>query len=914
MRFLSPPDSPSGIEDDVGAAPATSEVSEAQSHYTRQRSEWQRRFAGPPSSASSSLPASSAFVAGGSLHSMSTQNKVVVLPPSLSAASAASAAAASPSAAAPPTPSTPATGVLQSASGRPGAAAAVTSSSAAALVAKAFGRAGGNAKFVAAAEVAEKAAQAVAAGRSEVGLAPDAKVAGKPVQSFSHIKVMKEGTCLEVLCLPVLFQKVAPRDRLVIGRGEQADIHTDHPSCSRLHAEIRRTAAAGTARCTYTLRDLGSGHGTLLNGGKIAAGKETELEDEDEVQFGFSQRLYIFFGGRESLDDSACPPAVSPTAAPGLTPSGGGDSAFGPKPRGPNFEPPTGSSATCNSQRSPWTGSAPPQPGPPAVPPPPPDDFFPSHAKGGFSPTSRQSWGRSPVGADRVGPAGSQFGGVSGWDSDASASSNSGFAAPDGMRQREVQTAWRGGECGNGFQCNSGEWSEADTRFQSAGWGGGWNSSAYETAAGPQTPGYGGQQGRWAGQGAENYYDSGSPGFSWGGSNSGVCTPGGESYGEGPMNSGVYTPGGESYGQGDSRGSAPRVSGYASFSPWSLGSGQGGEECSSSYTFEEAGKSHLYTPFAEDSRGNEAWGTANGVSPEKGSRSFAEPRLDMAARKKLWQNRTEKKVDTQRELQEHKERVIKEHSERVLQEKQTLLLQKQKLVEKRRRNQVEEASAAAAKRARGGDTETSESEATKAADSGASDEPGAAEKISRERSRGSSSESSLETVNELRNGQETKETDEEGESDERKNAVYCSHILLKFKRRKEDGEWTRKSRSSKNVNAGSEDIARGGLPVTRTRADAFSMLESVRQIVEEDNTQFGEIAAELSDCPSSRKRGLLGWLSPESEEGQSEKSDTETKGYSLPVEVVQAALQLPVGAISHVVESENGVHLLYRIK
>ncbi|KEP67713.1 UNVERIFIED_CONTAM: PPIC-type PPIASE domain-containing protein [Hammondia hammondi] len=910
MRYLSPPDSPSGIEDDVGAAPATSEVSEAQSHYTRQRSEWQRRFAGPPSSASSALPASSAFVAGGSLHSMSTQNKVVVLPPSLSAASAA---AASPSPAAPPTPPTLATGVLQSASGRPGAAAAVTSSTAAAVVAKAFGRAGGNAKFVAAAEVAEKAAQAVAAGRSEMGLAPDAKVAGKPVQSFSHIKIMKEGTCLEVLCLPVLFQKVAPRDRLVIGRGEQADIHTDHPSCSRLHAEIRRTAPAGAARCTYTLRDLGSGHGTLLNGGKIAAGKETELEDEDEVQFGFSQRLYIFFGGMESLDDSACPPVASPAATPGLAPSGGGNSAFGPRGSGLNFEPPTGSSATCDSQRSPWTGGAPRQPGPPAVPPPPPDDFFPSHAKGGFSPTSRQTWGRNPVGADRVGPAGAWFGGVSGWDSDASASSNSGFSAPDSMRPREVQTAWHGGERGNGFQCNSGGRSEADTRLQSAGWEGSWKSSAYETAAGPQTPGYGGQQGRWAGQGAENYYDSGSPGFGWGGRTSGVYTPGGESYGEGPMNSGVYTPGGESYGEGDSRGSAPRVSGYASFSPWSLGSGQGGEECSS-YAFEEAGKSHLHTPFTEDSRGNEAWGAANGISPEKGSRPFAEPRMDMAARKKLWQNRTEKKVDTQRELQEHKERVIKEHSERVLQEKQALLLQKQKLVEKRRQNQGQEASAPEAKRARGGDTETSDSEATKAADSGTSEESGTVERKNGERSRGSSSKSSLETVNELRNGQETKEIDEEGESDARKNAVYCSHILLKFKRRKEDGEWTKQPRSSKHVNEGSDDIARGGLPVTRTRADAFSTLESVRQIVEEDNTQFGEIAAELSDCPSSRKRGLLGWVSAESEKGQSEKSEAETKGWSLPVEVVEAALKLPVGVVSHVVESENGVHLLYRIK
>ncbi|CBZ54104.1 putative peptidyl-prolyl cis-trans isomerase [Neospora caninum Liverpool] len=876
MRYLSPPDSPSSaIDEDPSGAPSA-DVSEAQSHYTRQHSDWKARLGGAPGTAASAAPACSAFVAGGSLHSMSTQNKAVLLPPSLSGAATASAASAPP-AASPASP--PAVGVLQMAAGRPGAATAVTSSSAAALVAKAFGRGGGNAKFAAAVAVAEKAAQAAAAGRSEIGLAPDAQVAGKPVQSFSHIKVMKEGTCLEIYCLPVLFEKIAPRDRLIIGRGEQADIHTEHPSCSRLHAEIRRTGGPG-ARCTYTLRDLGSGHGTLLNGGKIAAGKETELEDEDEVQLGFSQRLYIFFGGRDSTEDVPHPPAASQQATR--------RQGHGPSDASPGSRP-----GTEGFHGGPHQAGARPVP-----PPPPADDYFPPHAPGASSPApGQQSWGRGadgPRGAAGHGFAGAGYGGVSGWDSASGWSHSASFSSPgtDGRGQGEFARFRHG--TGDGLQANGG-W-DAEAPFQNAGWGG--------AAPGQQPSGYGGQAGSWGGQGVNAYYTQAAPGhaFGWPGSNSGAQTPGGERYAE-----------------GDSPSMSPRVSGYSSFSP-ALSAGPQADGSVPNHPFAHdsgSNSNHSYSPFAgEDGGGYDPAAAVCGASPEKPARPFTEPRMDMAARKKLWQNRPDKKespLSTQQELLEHKERVIKEHNERLLQEKRALLLQKQQLVEKRNQRQggedTDAASAApAAKRLREGFASNHGSEAAKSSRAEADGTRGSVDATGG-RARGSDFPESSEALTKGRNGHGGKGGADSGS----KAQVYCSHILLKFKRRKEDGVW-KSAASAKGPKKGEEHIGRGGFPVTRTRADAMSTLESVRQIVEEDKTQFGEVAAELSDCPSSRKRGLLGWVSKGGENGCEAAENEEGNGFCLPEEAVEAALNLEVDAVSDVVESENGVHLLYRIK
>ena len=70
-----------------------------------------------------------------------------------------------------------------------------------------------------------------------------------------------------------------------IGRGKSVDIHLDHPSVSKLHAEIVR-------RGPYAyVSDLGlSRHGTRVNGKVVA---QRLLENDDVLSFG-SQRCRVF--------------------------------------------------------------------------------------------------------------------------------------------------------------------------------------------------------------------------------------------------------------------------------------------------------------------------------------------------------------------------------------------------------------------------------------------------------------------------------------------------------------------------------------------------------------------------------------------------------------------------------------------
>ncbi|PFH35004.1 PPIC-type PPIASE domain-containing protein [Besnoitia besnoiti] len=924
MRYLSPPDSPSsGIDSDPSVAPppaAPAELSEAQSHYTRQRSDWQARLGVAPHAAAPVAPACSSFVAGGALHSMSTQNKAVLLPPSLSSAAAASAAlasAASPPPVAPgPAASLPPVGVLQTLTGRPGAATAVTSSSAAALVAKAFGKGGGNAKFAAAAAAAEKAAQAVAAGRSGAGFAPDAQVAGEPVQRFSHIKVMKEGTCLEVFCLPVMFKKIAPRDRLILGRGEQADVHTEHPSCSRLHAELRRVEGAAGSRCTYSLRDLGSGHGTLLNGGKIAAGKETELEDEDEIQFGFSQRLYIFFSGRDSLEDTSEPPPAAQSAC--LPPRLSGD-VEGPRGALPHRE-------IENDSR----GG--PRQAPPRVPPPPPPPggpHFPLHANGNFSPRGKSGWRRGESGwrESGWGPRGSEdAGGGQGisWASDNGTQQDGPFSSHGGVdtgmhggwQQPSAHPQWRNSAGQPYYDGGGAQLRHGGSPFPSAHWG---------------------EEGRWSGEGQ-------GAGDAYGALQS--CA----------MQESAAAGGGERGARSGCSGreeaapdlhnwtAAASASNWSSFSPAASAMSQynaGGSNAFSStpspyYAAADGGApahGDGFLPFYGEQRGGNEASCAGGggscSSPEKSARPFQERGPDKQARKKLWQNsksdkeESSSRVSAEQDLLEHKEKLIREHRERLLQDREMMLSQKERLLGKSEQKPAEtpatavSASPAPAKRSREG------SELSDIAENRVETEACVVEAGGKGQEEGTSQakkmklDSAAPTAVASQQGVPAQQSRRPG-SDEKPTAAqaYCSHILLKFRRGKEDGVWKGAASSAPGKDRQAL-VGRGGLPVTRTRSDAISSLESVKQIVAEDTSQFGEFAAELSDCPSSRMRGLLGWVSRDTRGGACGSADGESgddKRWSLPAEVVQAALQMKVGAVSAVIESEHGAHLLYRVK
>ncbi len=72
----------------------------------------------------------------------------------------------------------------------------------------------------------------------------------------------------------------AGSDRIVVGRSEQADWRLSDPRVSRQHALITVIGRA------VLLRDLGSRHGTIVNGNRLAAGGETALGRGDTVQFG----------------------------------------------------------------------------------------------------------------------------------------------------------------------------------------------------------------------------------------------------------------------------------------------------------------------------------------------------------------------------------------------------------------------------------------------------------------------------------------------------------------------------------------------------------------------------------------------------------------------------------------------------
>lgn len=278
----SPPPSPqqqTGEPEGPAAAAAA-----ARSRIQQQRGDWyaaQQRARTTPHMAVTPL-----FVSGGALHSTSTKNKEVILPPTLTRAS-------------------------DEGSGKGGEATPQQ-------------------KPDQQQSHEGEACAGQAAHDDAAPFSPDARICSRAVTEFSHLAVQKDGKTMAVLCLPWLYQKLH-KDVLLLGRGDHADIHTDHPSCSRAHCEIRRVRLPD-GRCSYTLEDLNSAHGTLVNGGKIAPRKPTVLDDDDEVQVGFSQRLYTFKKGDDTLglQRSEPSPSSATVTLPPQPPDDGGDAAAKP--------------------------------------------------------------------------------------------------------------------------------------------------------------------------------------------------------------------------------------------------------------------------------------------------------------------------------------------------------------------------------------------------------------------------------------------------------------------------------------------------------------------------------------------------------------------------------------------------------
>jgi parvulin-like peptidyl-prolyl isomerase len=82
---------------------------------------------------------------------------------------------------------------------------------------------------------------------------------------------------------------------------------------------------------------------------------------------------------------------------------------------------------------------------------------------------------------------------------------------------------------------------------------------------------------------------------------------------------------------------------------------------------------------------------------------------------------------------------------------------------------------------------------------------------------------------------------------------------------------------------------------TRSKDEALKEISALKAEID-GGADFGELARENSDCPSSRDGGDLGWFSP---------------GMMVP-EFDDAAFALGVGDSSGVVETAFGYHLIQR--
>ncbi len=100
-------------------------------------------------------------------------------------------------------------------------------------------------------------------------------------------------------------------ERMVLGRGEECDISINHPSVSRVHAEIRRL---GEGR--YEFVDLGSANGVRVNGAELPS---TLLDGRDVIELGdvllkFLPAGEIYIAGTDDTQRkflSTPPPAAS---------------------------------------------------------------------------------------------------------------------------------------------------------------------------------------------------------------------------------------------------------------------------------------------------------------------------------------------------------------------------------------------------------------------------------------------------------------------------------------------------------------------------------------------------------------------------------------------------------------------------
>ena len=98
------------------------------------------------------------------------------------------------------------------------------------------------------------------------------------------LEVLKDGISLEEVSL-------SPKPFYLLGRDDSCDICLAHPSISRFHAVLQHHASG-----TLHLYDLGSTHGSFLNGSMVKPHSFERVYSGDVVKFAGSARTYVIEG------------------------------------------------------------------------------------------------------------------------------------------------------------------------------------------------------------------------------------------------------------------------------------------------------------------------------------------------------------------------------------------------------------------------------------------------------------------------------------------------------------------------------------------------------------------------------------------------------------------------------------------
>jgi hypothetical protein len=86
-----------------------------------------------------------------------------------------------------------------------------------------------------------------------------------------------------------LLQPRADGDEFTVGRMDTCMLMLKDPSVSKLHARMRWSEQDGA----YSVKDMGSMNGTLVNGVPLGVRQEFQLHDGDSLAFGDVQFLYL---------------------------------------------------------------------------------------------------------------------------------------------------------------------------------------------------------------------------------------------------------------------------------------------------------------------------------------------------------------------------------------------------------------------------------------------------------------------------------------------------------------------------------------------------------------------------------------------------------------------------------------------